>query len=157
PRTIARKAPSRRSVHSERMRPLPGAVLALFACCCAAPAQHPAADKLGPAKPGSDKPGSDKLTYGVEWRLIRAGRVTLEFQKSHATMRLESAGIVSALIKIADVYNADYQDGFCATSSVMDSMEGKRHHDTRVTYDRSQNRAFFVERDMVKNAVIRET
>ena len=36
-------------------------------------------------------------------------------------------------------------------------MEGKRHHETRVTYDRVRNHAFFVERDLLKNEVLRET
>ena len=39
----------------------------------------------------------------------------------------------------------------------MDSKEGKRHHETRVTYDRSKNHAVFIERDAVRNSVIRET
>ena len=29
-------------------------------------------------------------------------------------------------------------------------MEGKRHHEYRVTYDRSHNHAFFVERDLLE-------
>lgn len=97
------------------------------------------------------------LRYAVEWRLIRAGTVTVESQKSHILLRLESAGLVSSLFKIQDVYNVDYDESSCATSSVLDSMEGKRHHDTRVTYDRARNHAFFVERDVLKNTLIRET
>jgi len=126
----------------ERMRVLAGACIVLLAARSPASAQHG---------------GAGKLTYGVEWRLIRAGTATLEYQKTHATLRLESGGIVSALMKILDTYDADYQDSYCAVSSVMDSKEGKRHHDTRVTYDYSRNRAFFVEKDLARNAVIRQT
>src|SRR5215475_751137 len=97
-----------------------------------------------------------KRTYAVEWRLIRAGTVTLEFGKTQATMHLQSSGIVSSLFKVADVYTASYDEPYCVTSTVMDSMEGKRHRETRVTYDRVRNRASFVERDVMKNAVIRE-
>jgi len=105
--------------------------------------------KLSPAASGM-------RTYGVEWRLIRAGTVTLEFSKTQATMHLQSSGIVSSLFKVDDVYTASYDEPYCVTSTVMDSMEGRRHHDTRVTYDRVRNRAWFVERDALKNAVIRE-
>ena len=45
----------------------------------------------------------------------------------------------------------------CATSSVMESMEGKRHREAHVTYDRSRNHAFFVERDLSDNKVVKET
>ena len=39
----------------------------------------------------------------------------------------------------------------------MESMERERHHETRVTYDRSRNHATFVERDLIKNMVVKET
>jgi len=92
----------------------------------------------------------------VEWRLVRAGTVTLEFSKAQATMHLQSSGIVSSLFKVDDLYTASYGEPYCVDSTAMDSMEGKRHHETRVTYDRMRNRAWFVERDLLKNAVIRE-
>lgn len=104
----------------------------------------------------SAEPVTEKRTYSVEWRLVRAGTVTLEYGKTHATMRLESSGIVSSLFKVEDVYDVNYQDSYCATSGVMDSKEGKRHHDTRITYDRARNRAFYVERDLIKNMTLHE-
>jgi hypothetical protein len=82
--------------------------------------------------------------------------VTIEKRPGHHTLRLESSGIVSALLKIQDVYTVEHDDPFCATSSLMDSMEGKRHHETRVTYDRVRNHASFVERDVMKNTVLKE-
>jgi Protein of unknown function (DUF3108) len=97
-----------------------------------------------------------KRIYAVEWRLIRAGTVTLEFGQTHASMHLESSGIVSTLFKVNDLYTADYDEPYCATSAVMDSTEGKRRHETRVTYDRARSHAWFVERDLMKNTVIHE-
>ena len=81
----------------------------------------------------------------------------MEKRKGRHVMRLESAGIVSTLLKIEDVYTVDDEESFCATSSVMDAREGKKHHETRVTYDRAKNHAFFVERDLMNNMVLRET
>ena len=88
--------------------------------------------------------------------MVRAGTVTLEYSKGHAALRLESSGIVSSLFKVEDLYEVNYQDSYCATSGIMDSKEGKRHHDTRITYDRAHNRAFYVERDLIKNAILHE-
>ena len=47
-----------------------------------------------------------------------------------------------------------YDEPFCATSSTLDAQEGKRHHETRVTFDRARNHADAVERDVLKNAVL---
>ena len=98
---------------------------------------------------------TEKLTYEVEWRLIRAGTAVVESQKSHTQLKLESAGMVSALFKVNDTYSVSYEDPFCATGSLMDSLEGRRHRETKVTFDRSRNHATFLERDVIKNTVIR--
>ena len=155
------------------MRFSAGALALLFAVCWWLPAQAPKKSPGAPAPPERSAPAppepvqltigaappvfSEKLTYGVEWRLIRAGTVIIEKRPGHHTLRLESAGIVSALLKIQDVYTVENDDPFCATSSIMDSVEGKRHHETRVTYDRIHNHASFVKRDVIKNTVLHET
>lgn len=109
---------------------------------------------FSPLLPAEEPP--EKRTYSIEWRLIRAGTMTLEYGKTHATMHLESSGIVSSLFKVEDTYDIDYQEPYCATSSVFNTKEGKRQHQTHVTYDRAGNRAFLVERDLLKNKVILE-
>jgi hypothetical protein len=120
----------------------------------ASPGPAGAAADPKPEPPAAVGSSAEKLTYDVEWRLVHAGDVTIETQRSHAEMKVESAGLVSSLFKVSDTYSADYDEPFCATGSLMDSQEGKRHHDFRVTYDRSQNRATFVERDLLKNLVL---
>ena len=107
-----------------------------------------------PPPPPPVKTPSEKLTYDIEWRLIHAGTAVIDAQKSHAELKLESAGMVSTLFKVHDTYSVNYEDPFCATSSMMESFEGKRHHETRITYDRGQNRASYLERDMIKNVVL---
>src|SRR5665213_2445444 len=101
-----------------------------------------------------DVPPTERLTYDVEWRLIHAGSVVIDAQKSSAHLRLESAGMVSTLFKIDAAYGVTYDEPFCATSSTLDAQEGKRHRETHVTFDRSKNRAAVVERDVLKNAVL---
>jgi hypothetical protein len=106
----------------------------------------PAATFAGP--PPAD-PG--KLTYDIEWRLIHAGDAVLELHNSEGRMKLDSAGLVSTLFKVDDTYTVRYEQSFCASESQMDSKEGKRHRQTTVTYDRNQNRATWVEHDVLDN------
>jgi Protein of unknown function (DUF3108) len=107
------------------------------------------------ASPPSAHP-KEKLTYGVEWRLIRAGTVTVERDPHRGSLHLESAGIVSTLFRVDDVYTVNYEDSVCATSTLLESMERERHHETRVTYDRAHNHAAFIERDLADNMVVKE-
>jgi hypothetical protein len=154
------------------MRFLAGALALLLAVCWLLPGQSssrrtpsarkktttapdPKPEPAPPVSKAEDAPASEKLTYEVEWRLIRAGSAVIEWQKSRAELKLDSAGLVSSLFKVHETYTVNYDDPFCATSSSMDSLEGKRHHETKVTFDRSQNRAVFLERDVLKDAVIR--
>jgi hypothetical protein len=97
---------------------------------------------------------NERLTFDIEWRLIHAGSVVVDTHTTSARVKLESAGLVSTLFKIDDAYGVTYDEPFCATSSTLDSQEGKRHHETRVTFDRTRNRAIFLERDVLKNAVL---
>jgi uncharacterized protein DUF3108 len=119
-------------------------VLLLTACWAQSPSRSLALDV----------PSTERLTYDIEWRLIHAGSAVVDAQKTSAHMKLESAGLVSNLFKVEDAYGVTYDEPFCATSTTLDAQEGKRHHETRVTFDRSNNRADYVERDVLKNAVL---
>ena len=79
----------------------------------------------------------------------------LDAHGSEGHLKLDSAGLVSALFKVEDVYSVRYEQGFCATGSLLDSKEGKRHRQTTVTFDRNRNRASWMERDVLKNEVMR--
>ena len=132
----------------------------------AAPAVRPIAPSAPDAKSAAPNPTVsgpiEKLVYSVEWRLIRAGTVTLEAWPAELKMRLESGGLVASLFKVDDLYEAHYDDTdwdqspYCATSMRLESMEGKRHHEAKVTYDRSANRAHYIEHDLATNETLRE-
>jgi hypothetical protein len=132
------------------MRFSPGAALFAAACSLVAAQNSTRAE----ADPPVLHSAADKFTYDVEWRLIHAGTVVIEADRNRANLRLDSAGLVSSLFRIHDVYSADYDQSFCAAAWVMDSEEGKRHHETKATYDRSQLRATYLERDLIRNAVL---
>jgi hypothetical protein len=99
----------------------------------------------------------ERLTYSIEWRLIHAGQAVLEYGPSSASVKLESVGLVSTLYKVQDVYRVEFDAPFCATSSVMNSMEGFRRRETMVTFDRARNRASLTEKDLIKNSVVSKT
>jgi hypothetical protein len=96
-----------------------------------------------------------RLSYSVEWRLIHAGDVTIEPKESEASVRIVSAGLVSTLFKVDNTYTAHFAPSFCATDTMLDAKEGKRHRQTTVTYEHNPNRAVFIERDLLKNEVLK--
>jgi hypothetical protein len=153
------------------MRFSAGALSLLLAPCWLMPGQVPTSrtsaarsNKNSPSPaPADAKPDPlvlktlspvEKLTFDVEWRLVHAGTVIIESQKAHADMKIESAGLVSSLYKVNDTYTVDYDEPFCAGHSLMDSQEGKRHHESKTTFDRVNNRASFLERDVLKDVVL---
>ncbi len=105
----------------------------------------------------------ETLFYGIEWRLIYAGtgRLSLEPKKSgdktawQSKLHLETAGLVSKLYKLDDSYDLEMEDQFCAVSTTLDAMERTRHRETKVTYERALGKAMYVERDLLKNIVIK--
>ena len=94
-----------------------------------------------------------KLNYNVEWRLIRAGTVSIDAGEAGGHVKIDSAGLVSTLFKVDDIYTVRYAPRFCVSESTLDAREGSRHRQTTVTYDRERGRATLTERDLVKNEV----
>ena len=107
-------------------------------------------------------PTAETLHYDVEWRLITAGKAELHIEPERdsnrngweAKVHLESAGLVSRLYKLDDHYSVALEKQFCAVSSSLDAFEGKKHHDTKVTYDSQKGHATYVERDVFKNTTV---
>lgn len=100
--------------------------------------------------------------YIVEWRLIDAGTATLKVMPSgtadypsvHSELILESTGLVSKLYKVEDKYFGNYEPDFCAISAQMSASEGRRRRESSVNYDRTRNKAVYLERDLVKNTIV---
>ena len=99
--------------------------------------------------------GWDKLTYGVEWRLVRSGTIVIEPAPAEGRVHLESAGLLSALFKVEDQYTVHYDGNSCATDSTFDSVEGKHHRQTQVAFDHNQHKASFVQKDLTNNTTMR--
>ncbi len=115
-----------------------------------------------PASAGT-LPSRETLSYDVEWRLIYAGnaRLTLDSKGPadrnglEAKVHLESAGLVSKLYRLVDSYDVEMRDQFCADSTDFNALERNRHRETKVDYDRTRGKASYIERDLLKNSVIK--
>jgi hypothetical protein len=102
------------------------------------------------------------LTYNIEWRLISAGKAVIDWRpveiEGHsgwqAHLDLQSAGMVSRLYKV-DMESISHIDhDFCAVSTLTTGREGSRRRETSVTFDAEARKAFYRERDLVKNTLI---
>jgi hypothetical protein len=109
-------------------------------------------------------PSAEKLSYDIEWRLIYAGNALLSLapkpddpHKWDSELRIESGGLVSKLYALQDTYHSAMDEGFCTTATQLNAMEGKRHRETNVIYDHTRGKASFVERDLIKNAVVKSS
>lgn len=92
---------------------------------------------------------TERFTYGVEWRFVRAGEVELAHTGTRQTdMKLKSSGLVATFYKVDDTYRAVFDPGLCAVSLSLDAKEGRRHRDTKVTFDREKKRASYLEKDL---------
>jgi len=109
------------------------------------------------AAPAAVDSFTERLSYTIEWRLIHAGNMVVESGPTSDVLKLESAGMVSALYKVDDTYRVQFDSSFCAASSQMNSKEGSRHRETTVTFDRSRNRASLTEKDLIKNTMVSKT
>lgn len=109
---------------------------------------------LGVAAPCVAQSGADSFSYGAEWRFLRSGLVTLDFAAGRTVLNLKTVGLVSTLISVEDKYTAEYGEGFCAKSLLLDAREGRKHRETRVAYDRAGRRVSMVERDVKNGKVV---
>lgn len=109
---------------------------------------------LAAGAPCGGQTGPESFTYGAEWRFLRSGQVTLDFNHGRTQLNLKTVGLVSTLIPVDDRYTAEYRDGYCATSLLLDAREGRKHRETRVTYDGEGRRVSMTERDLKNGKVL---
>jgi hypothetical protein len=110
---------------------------------------------LPQASPAAGLFGWDKLTYAVVWRLVRSGTVVIEPTPGEGRVHIESVGLLAGLFKVEDTYTVHYDHMYCAVDSMFDTVEGRHHRQTAVTFDSSQRKASYVQRDVTNNATLR--
>lgn len=121
------------------------AILLLF------PTQSRQADPPAP-------PGSETLHYNVEWRFVHAGDVHLRWAPAgggfQTRLQLQSAGMISMLYRVDDLYTAQITSNFCAANSTLIANEGSRSRETRIAFHGDRNKASYFERDLKKNTTV---
>ena len=100
-------------------------------------------------------PSRETLVYNVMWRLIDAGEARLIQDPKQSKLHLESTGLVSKLYKLDDNYDLEMEGDFCAVNTVLDTAERSRRRETKVIYDYSKGKASYVEKDLIKNSVMK--
>ncbi len=103
----------------------------------------------------STAPGRETLHYNIEWRLITAGNARVDWIPGAAPevkLHVESVGLVSKLFRVEDDYTAFLNQGLCVQNIQIDTHEGNRQRQTRITFD--GRRASYLERDLVKNTTL---
>jgi hypothetical protein len=110
---------------------------------------------LAPALGQQSDTKTEILSFGVEWRLVRAGEATLTHTgNSQSHLKLFSSGLVARLYRVEDDYKANYGPGHCIADSFMDAQEGHRHRETKITFDDARKRVNYLERDLEKDTVV---
>jgi hypothetical protein len=106
----------------------------------------------------NELPGREALTYSVEWRLITAGRASIDWRQdrdgAEIDLRVESVGLVSKLFRVQDDYRTRLSPALCTESSQLTSHEGSRQRETRIAYDGAAHKAAYLERDIQRNTVL---
>ncbi|HWB85141.1 MAG TPA: DUF3108 domain-containing protein [Bryobacteraceae bacterium] len=115
------------------------------------------APSVFPQSSSSILPEKETLDYSIEWRLITAGKATLQFTGGHdpqVNLHVESIGLVSKLFKVLDAYSASLNQSLCTQSILLTSHEGRRSRETKVTYNSETHKADYLERDTAKDSVV---
>src|SRR5947207_2386316 len=113
-------------------------------------------------RPEVTLPARETLVFTAEWRLITAGKVQLGWSTSpqvdkpgwNTKIHIESTGLVSKLFKVYDDYSSVMNENLCADSSLMNAQEGRRHRETRVTFDAESKKASYREKDLNTNNTV---
>ncbi|MGO8791480.1 MAG: DUF3108 domain-containing protein [Terriglobia bacterium] len=111
---------------------------------------------LAQTPPEPFTPG-EKLTYDVMWAIFRAGEVTATLGTTgegkhdayEVTATARSEGFVPLLFYVDNVFRAtSSSQTLCSEGIVKKVNEGRRHKDTRITFDYGRKLAVLNERDL---------
>jgi len=102
-------------------------------------------------------PFPEKLSYNVQWRLMDAGTAHVALSADSRPNRwnfdfkVQSAGLVSHLYRVADTYHVNTLDRFCLDTATLDAQEGKKHFISKLVVNSARSKVAHEERDVVTN------
>ena len=138
-----------------------GAVLSQAQTAASSNSSPPPVASVGPAPtarivpppPNYAFPNGRTYVYGVEWHLFNAGtaKVTLgsEGGQQHVTAVAESAGVVNALYKVHDRFEAFFDPRtFCSQRVSKHSEEGSHSRQTDLHFDYSRKKSVLEDKNL---------
>lgn len=101
---------------------------------------------------------TESFSYQVEWRLINAGRTDLTLSRGtggfQGQLKLFSAGLVSRLFKVNDIYDIQGSPELCAHRARLQAEEGTRKRDTTIRW--ANGKSYYKETDLLKGQTVLE-
>ncbi|MBM3786895.1 MAG: DUF3108 domain-containing protein [Acidobacteria bacterium] len=98
----------------------------------------------------------ETFSYRVEWRLITAGRTTLQWEAGrggyNGNLTLQSTGLVSRLFRVNDTFDTQSGASLCAQQTHLRAEEGSRRRETLVRWTGGTSN--YVEKDLKKNGEV---
>jgi Protein of unknown function (DUF3108) len=109
--------------------------------------------RIVPPPPNYGFPNGQTYVYDVEWHLFNAGtaRVTLRLDggQQHVTAVADSAGVVNALYKVHDRFEAFFDPRtFCSLRVSKHSEEGSHARQTELRFDYSRKKSVLDEKNL---------
>lgn len=109
--------------------------------------------QIVPPPPGYHFPDDQVYVYGVEWHLFNAGtaRVSLhdEGPEQHVVATAASAGVVNALYKVSDHFEAFFDPHrFCSQRVIKHIEEGSHSRQTELHFDYTRSKSVLTERNL---------
>jgi hypothetical protein len=108
--------------------------------------------QIVPPPPDYHFPDGQTYVYGVEWHLFNAGiaRVGLrdDGAEQHVTATAVSAGVVSALYKVSDHFEAFFDHRFCSQRVLKHIEEGSHSRQSELHFDYPRGKSVLSEKNL---------
>ncbi len=109
--------------------------------------------RVVPPPPSYGYPNGQTYVYGVEWHLFNAGTATVALGsdggQQHVTAIADSAGVVNALYKVHDRFEAFFDPRtFCSLRVSKHSEEGAHSRQTELHFDYARRKSVLDEKNL---------
>jgi hypothetical protein len=106
----------------------------------------------------------ETLDYDISWRIFGAGKARMSLALDpttppvwRATVEANSAGIVSRLYKVEDVFRSTFLNGTLCSRQILKNMnEGARHREIHIDFQEQRRMAVLRETDTARNRPVRQ-
>ncbi len=109
--------------------------------------------KVVPPPPNYHYPNGQTYVYAVEWHLFNAGTAKVSIESSgnqeHVTALADSAGVVNALYKVHDHFEAFFDSrSFCSARISKQTQEGSHSRQSEANFDYTRHKSVLDEKNL---------